>query len=114
MKVQIIILLHHHVSLPKTAVCTVELRDVSLIDAPSITLCAHQAPIEKISGTTVMSVTLEVPDIQIAGRRVNVWAHLSLTGAKGIKRGDFITMQAYPINVKATSYSITVELQPVN
>ena len=110
MKVKVKVLLRDQLSLPETAVCRVEVRDVSLLDAPSITLCSYQRPATRISGITVVSATLEVPDRDLVGRHLNVWAHLSLTGSKRVQTGDYITMQAYPVRTTASTDSVVVEL----
>ena len=113
MRVKVKVLLRNQVSLPDAAVCRVEVRDVSLLDAPSVTVCSHQAPATKISGITLLTEILEVPDNDLVGRHLNVWAHLSLTGSKRVQSGDYITMQAYPIRAAVSTVSVVVELQPV-
>jgi len=113
MKVKVKVLLRNQVSLPETAVCRVEVRDVSLVDAPSITVCSHQVPVKKISGITLLIEELEVPNNNIVGRNLNVWVHLSLTGSKQVQSGDYITTQAYPISATVSAVSVVVELQPV-
>lgn len=114
MRIEVKVLLRNQVSLPETAVCRVEVRDVSLMDTPSITVCSHQAPAKEISGITLMTAMLQAPDNAIVDRHLNVWAHLSLAGSKRVQSGDYITMQAYPVRAGVPADSIAVELQPVS
>jgi putative lipoprotein len=113
MKIEVKVMLRNQVLLPETAVCRVEVRDVSLLDAPSITVCSHQSPATKVSGITLLTEILEVPDNDLVGRNLNIWAHLSLTGSKRVQSGDYITMQAYPIITTVSAVSVVVELQLV-
>jgi uncharacterized lipoprotein YbaY len=114
MIVNIKVILRHQVALPEKAVCRVEVRDVTLLDACSITLGSHEAQVSKISGETVLTTLLEVPDSDTPNRDYNVWAHLSLTGEKRILANDYVTTRAYPIAQGASTADMVVELQPVS
>lgn len=114
MKVKVKILLPAQASFPATAVCRVELRDVSLMDAPSVTLVSYEKPAREILRKDLLACTLEVEDSAVAGRDINVWAHLSLTNIKQIQVGDFVTEQAYPVGGAGAIVSVTLELQAVS
>ncbi len=114
MIVNIKVILRHELNLPEKAVCRVEVRDVTLLDARSITLSSYEAPVSRISGETVLTAPLEVPDSDTPNRDYNVWAHLSLTGAKRIQANDYVTTRAYPIAQGTSTADMVVELQPVS
>ncbi|VAW38098.1 hypothetical protein MNBD_DELTA02-1214 [hydrothermal vent metagenome] len=120
MKVKVKVILRNRVVLPEGAVCRVELRDESMVDGPAGIVASYEEPVKEVSGIDLMACTLEGDDDAFAGRDVNVWAHLSLTGEKQVRVGDFITMQAYPVggvgSAKAagSAKAVTVELQPVS
>ncbi len=111
MKVEVKVLLRNQVMLPATAMCRVEIRDVSLLDAPSITVCSHLLSVADKTGITVVTDLLEVPSNYPAGRHLNVWAHLSISGSERIQSGDFITVQAFPVKTDSPYTEIVVELQ---
>jgi len=113
MKINVTVMLQNPVSLPDTAICRVEIRDVSLLDAPSITIESFQAPVKKLSNNVVVTVQFELSRNYLVRRDLNVWAHLSITGSKQVKVGDFITMQAYPLRNIGPLVNIELELQPV-
>jgi len=115
MKVKVKVILRNRVVLPEGAVCRVD-----------GIVASYEEPVKEVSGIDLMACTLEGDDDAFAGRDVNVWAHLSLTGEKQVRVGDFITMQAYLVggvgSAKAASSAkaagaakaVTVELQPVS
>ncbi len=113
-RVEIKVQLRHHARLLETAVCRVEVRDVTVLDAPAITLKSYDAPVLKISEQTALTVVFVLPESNTIGRDLNVWAHLSLTGVKRIQVGDYITTRAYPIKSGVSEAIVVVELQPVN
>lgn len=113
MQVDVTVLLRHERELPKTAVCRVEVRDVTYLDAPSKTVSAHEAPVAGIVDDTVLTTRLNVPNVGFGAHSLNVWAHLSMTGAKRIQVGDYVTTAAYPINLKVSTDRVIVELHRV-
>ena len=113
MKIEVEVLLREQIPLPKTAVCRVEVRDVSLLDVSSKTINSYKASVTKICGITLLTGLLNVPDNAVVGSDLNVWAHLSLTGSKRILSGDYITMCAYPIKATVSPVRVVVELHLV-
>ncbi len=113
MKVEVKVKLRDSATLPETAVCRLEVRDVSLLDAPSVTVCAHKESVSAKTGETIVTATLDVPESDDARRDLNVWAHLSMTGEKGTRPDDYITTQSYPIRSGGSKERVSVDLQPV-
>ncbi len=93
MIVKVKVQLRNQVSLPETAVCRVEIRDVTLLNDTSVMVCSHQSRDMEKSGITLLSEMLEVPDDKnLVGRDLNVWAHLSLIGSKRVQSGDLTSL----------------------
>lgn len=113
MQVDVRVLLLHAVNLPKPAVCRVEVRDVTYVDAPSKTVSAYQGSVARIVDGEVLRTLLEVPDAPSGTRTLNVWAHLSMTGERRVQVGDYITTAAYPIAQGVDVDQVVVELQRV-
>ncbi len=97
MRIHVAILVRDRVKLLETAVCRVEVRDVTYADAPSRTVCWHEAAITRIENQTVLTMWLDVPVRDLESRQLTVWARLSLTGAKPTQAGDYVTTAAYPV-----------------
>jgi len=110
MRIEVRVVLAGRAVATDTAVCRVEIRDVSLLDAPSVTVSSARLPVSTVGGPP-WSVTLEAPEDAFDGRDLTVWAHLSMAGSEGIQPGDYLTVRAYPIML--STCRITVELQPV-
>ena len=86
------------VSIPETAKCYIEVRDVSIMDAPSVTLRSVKRPVKVASNGVVADTAFDLTDKELHKSRLDVWAHISLTGVKRIRKGDFLTVASYPIN----------------
>ncbi len=113
MVVEVSVMLGEAVDFPGTAVCRVEIQDVSLLDAPSVTLSALEEPVGGVVGKNVLTASLELTEPGAAVSRLNVWAQLSMTGSKQIQAEDYVTTQAYPVASGIASQQVTVVLQPV-
>ncbi|VAV84130.1 hypothetical protein MNBD_DELTA01-759 [hydrothermal vent metagenome] len=115
MKVEVKVILRTQAAMPEGAVCRVELRDESLVDGPAGIVASYEKPVKgEVKAPEFLTCTLEADDDAFAGRNINVWAHLSLTGEKQVRVGDFITMQAYPVGGAGAVERVAVELQPVS
>lgn len=113
MRVTVAVILPSGGSFPVTARLYVEIRDVSLLDAPSITLCARESSLKTAqNGGVLATLDFNVPEGE-KRRTLNVWGHLSLSGNKKIAQGDFLTTQAYPVNQEVTHDHIAIELQRI-
>jgi putative lipoprotein len=99
--------------LPETARLFVEVRDVSLADAAAVTLAARVLPAHALSPAG-KSVQLTFDLAPPAGnRRLNVWAHLSISGTRTREQGDFLTTRAYPVDEEKEDEHVTIELQKI-
>ena len=114
MIVNVEVILPRQLALPETAVCRVEMRDVTLLDAGSITLASCEASVAQVAGGKLHMPRLESPDSDAPNRDCSVWAHLSLTGAQQIQADDYVTTRAYPVRPGAPATHVVVELQPVS
>ena len=112
MKVAIRVLLQDDIDLPETAICRVEIQDVTLLDAESITVELHEAQVVRQSEHVVSSVVLDVPPEALASRDLCIHAHLSLDGDEGVQAEDYVTTQAYPLGQQDSDKFIDVELRP--
>jgi uncharacterized lipoprotein YbaY len=75
----------------------VEVRDVALADAPSVTVAAAGSTAGAGAGP-VASVELDVDDGLVGGgHRLAVWARCAASGAEQTAAGDWITMESIPV-----------------
>ncbi len=114
MIVNIEVLLRHPLTLPETAICRVEVRDVTLLNERSVTIASHEASVTRIADGTVLTTALEIPDTEPPNRDYTVWVHLSLTGHRQVQAGDFVTKRAYPVKQGEAAVHVLVALEPVS
>ncbi|MDH4183755.1 MAG: hypothetical protein OEV92_06010 [Nitrospinota bacterium] len=99
--------------LDKPATLLVEAMDVSLVDAPSVTLSRSKIFVTSVQGEEIAAITLPLPDDVDSSADVNIWCHLSLSGQDRIQQGDYLSMEAYPVPMTDATVSITVTLRRV-
>jgi hypothetical protein len=91
----------------------VEVRDVTMLDAESITVAAVDDVVRGELGSWLTTVEVEVPE-PIAGRDLTVWAHArSSARARGVRPGDYITTRSYPLTGGSEEQSLTVTVNRV-
>lgn len=96
---------------PDGAVCRVQIRDVSYIDAAAIVLVNTVEPIVRSDSETLARVRLEMPEGDAIRREnLNVWVHVDLSGSAKVSDEDFLTTQAYPVP-QGDDPSIRVEVK---
>lgn len=79
---------------PVGAPIYVEVRDTSLIDAPSKTMASVTGEVQGRLGSWLGTVEIDVPKIPDQN---TVWAHIDVDRDKRVSRGDFVTTTSYPI-----------------
>jgi len=72
----------------------VEIRDTSLIDAPSRTIGINYGRVRGLSGSLLDTLEIEAPS---PSRHCTIWAHVDVDGDNKVSRGDFVTTAAYPV-----------------
>lgn len=79
----------------------VEVRDVTELDAPAIALANARSSVDEAAGDDDSGLTvveLDVPDDALdPARDVTVWARVGASGEARTGRGDWITMQSFPV-----------------
>ena len=93
----------------------IEIHDVSRADAKSVTVSTFQ--IHKLSkhSSTANSIPFEL-SVDFIPRKVNysIWAHIDVDRDNQISKGDFITMQSYPIKPQNVHEPFIVTVRQVN
>jgi len=107
---------------PQNSAVRIEVRDVSLADAPSRTVAAvDTTTTEPGTDGVVARATLHVPADVDPRAQLTVYAQLSGSGAGGSRGaglsrklpGDWITMRAYPAPVTGEEAQLEVGLRPI-
>ena len=107
---------------PQNSALRIELRDVSLADAPSRTVAAVDTTTTKLGTDGVVAhATLDVPADLDSRSQLTIFAQLAGPGAgtnrgAGLSRklpGDWITTRAYPVPVKGDDAHVEVGLRPI-
>jgi hypothetical protein len=87
----------------------VEVRDTSMQDVAAIALKQVHARVPKANHTTAIRVTLDVDRVP---EGATVWAHLDVDGDGRVSKGDFVTVESYPIT-SALAQSLSVRIKRV-
>lgn len=96
--------------LPAGRPLRVEIRDTSLADAPAVLLKRIDDIVPKAGRTGSVSLPVElsaVPD------GTTVWAHIDVDGDARVSRGDFISMESYPVT-RAPRQEMTIRVKKVS
>src|SRR5262245_36046387 len=92
----------------------VRIDDVTLADAPSAPLA--QARLDRLAhrqgSASRWAIQLDGAARQ-PQHRYSIWAHLDIDGDGQIGRGDYITMESYPVLTFGHPAEATVRLRPV-
>lgn len=80
--------------LPEGAIVRAEVRDTSFADALPEVVAATSGIVEGSSVSQIEGLILDVNQRPDAGV---VWIHVDVNGDGRVSRGDFVSMQAYPL-----------------
>jgi uncharacterized lipoprotein YbaY len=97
----------------RNAVAYVRIRDVTLVDvaAPLIAEQVIGGLSSDRTGKLTFPFALAFPPA--AGTIYGLEAHVSLSGRPDVERGDYLTMQAYPVPVDGNTATMRVKMTRV-
>jgi putative lipoprotein len=92
----------------------VELENISRADAPSEVVASLQLYPGELRGGDLISLELEVPMDALDQRHLySVRVHVDMTGSGEVERGDFITMQSFPVLTRGYGDNVRVTVRKV-
>ena len=94
---------------PPRSPVEVELRDTSMQDVAAVVVKQVHASVPKADRTTAVPVTLEVATVPDG---TTLWAHIDADRDGRVSKGDFVTVESYPITLAPTQ-SLTVRVKKV-
>jgi putative lipoprotein len=97
---------------PVDGVVHVEVRDVSLADAPSTVVAATEAESAPDADGAVAELEVDPADVP-AGARLSLRVHWDLSGDGRVAPGDWVTTQSYPVEVGAGDRELVVRVRRV-
>jgi uncharacterized lipoprotein YbaY len=92
--------------LPAGSSVRVEARDTSLADAPAVMLKRVDVAVPKAGRTTSVSVPIELPAVPDG---TTVWAHVDVDRDGRVSKGDFVTVESYPVKIGSPKMTIRVK-----
>ncbi|KFA92174.1 YbaY family lipoprotein [Archangium violaceum] len=103
------------VTLPGSAKAWVRLLDVSQADAPSVAVAEQELSglSEAVNTGGAATFLLEAAELEPRGSYI-VSVHVSMEGSRTVRAGDYLTVQAYPVEVQGPSQALTVQVKPVS
>jgi len=96
-----------HAQLPVDGLVHVELRDVSLADAPSMVVAATDAEARPVADGVIADLHLDPADVPV-GARLSLRVHCDVGGDSRVAPGDWVTTQSYPVEVSAGDRELVV------
>ena len=95
-------------ALPAGKPLHVEIRDTSQADAAAVLVKSQTTTVPATGAPVTLSIELQrVPD---GG---TIWAHVDVDGDRRVSKGDFITMESYPVQTSGSEQRMTVRIKRV-
>jgi hypothetical protein len=94
---------------PPGSPLNVEIRDTSMQDVAAIVLKQVRARVPTANHTTAVQVTLEVDTVP---EGTTVWAHIDVDRDGRVSKGDFVTVESYPI-ISALTQSLSIRVKRI-
>jgi uncharacterized lipoprotein YbaY len=88
----------------------VQLRDTSLVDAPSIVIAELRTTIKDNLASPLASVQFDIASVP---RGTTVWAHVDMDDDGKVSAGDYITTRSFPVPPGTGTVNVDVHLQRV-
>jgi putative lipoprotein len=90
----------------------VEVRDVSVIDAPSTVVASKVLKGKKVSAGTEVPFTLEMPSVA-PNRRLELRVHVDMSGNGQVTPGDYLTTESIAVPHEGTTAPLSVRVKKV-
>lgn len=90
----------------------IEVRDVSLADAPSTVLTYKKLSSIDLKPHGLIAFSLNVPEVP-SNRSLNIRVHISLSGNELVKAGDLLTTASFNIPTSGSTDQYTIPLTVV-
>jgi uncharacterized lipoprotein YbaY len=109
MKLKLTILRADGDPLPQGSSVNVEARDTSLADAPAISLKRIRVAVPRTGRTMTLQTGVELTSVPDG---TTVWAHVDVDGDGRVSKGDYISMESYPVTL-GTVQDLTIRVKEV-
>jgi putative lipoprotein len=90
----------------------IEVRDVSLMDAPSVVIAEDRLEDVALEPGGAIPFSVETPEVP-RSRSLSLRVHISLDGSGRVQEGDLLTTQSYPVPDRGAPPSMQVRVQVI-
>lgn len=92
----------------------VEVEDISRADMPSEVVGQQSIITRRLEGGEAIPFEIAIPSRLINAQRLySVRAHIATSGSGEVERGDYITMQSYPVLTRGYGNRVTLAVRRV-
>jgi uncharacterized lipoprotein YbaY len=109
MKLQLTVVTAEGAPLPGGSSLNIEIRDTSLADAFATTLKRVEVSVPQAGRTMSLPVSMELHDVPDG---TTVYAHLDADGDGRVTRGDYVSVESYPVTGEPVQH-LTIRVKQV-
>jgi uncharacterized lipoprotein YbaY len=90
----------------------IEVRDVSLLDAPSVVIAEERLEDVALEPGGAIPFSLDTPEVE-ASQSLSLRVHISLDGSGRVQSGDLLTTMHYPVPDRGTPPPMLIRVQVI-
>jgi uncharacterized lipoprotein YbaY len=108
------IMLPHDLTTFTPAHVLIELEDISRADAPSQVVARLLLPPQELHGDDLIPFTLGVTASALNEQHIySIRVHVDVSGSGQVERGDYVTVQSYPVLTRGYGDNVRVAVRRV-
>jgi putative lipoprotein len=90
----------------------IEVRDVSLLDAPSVVIAEERLVDVRLEPGGAIPFSVDTPEVE-ATQSLSLRVHISVDGSGRVQKGDLLTTMHYPVPDRGTPRPMQVLVQVI-
>ncbi len=96
----------------RAGLALIEVRDVSLLDAPSVVVAEERLEDVRLEPGGAVPFSVETPEVA-ATQSLSLRVHISIDGSGRVQTGDLLTTRHYPVPTQGAARPMQVLVQVI-